>query len=945
MMRRLLFPVGVTILLAACASTEEKTLENLGDLDIKIDTEAPILGARNKAMDSYWELMSTTPEQAQKAEAMRRLADLEMERSEERFQKQLEVLDQSQSGGEVDQQALKNITYRGAIKLYEDALKVSIGGPQEVAILYQLSKAYDQAGDPEKALAALNRVLAIRPNAENRDELQFRRGEILFDLRRFKQAEQAYSQTVAIGPVSGYYEKALSKRGWAAFKQGKFEAATGSFFALIDRKLRTPDGSMDTEGEHLSRGDKELVNDLFRVVILSFDELGGAKAVTDYFAAREHRDYELRIYRELGDYYLGKGRVRDAADTYTAFAKVYPMHEQAFEFDLKAMDAYTGAGFASLLMQAKQDFVRRYRINGPYWKRHEEKEYTLLAKLRPALEANSEDVARYYHAQAQKTKSSVDYQTAFIWYKQHLKWFGQSENAQKLNFLYAELLFEAGDYKSAAEEYEKTAYRYVRAGRDAEAGYAALLAYAKQEEKLTGKEQEIWSRLSVGSALRFGKTFPDDPRAANVLTKAAQDMFALKKYTQASVAARHILELSSEMSNDMRRTAWMIIARAEFEKGDYTRAEVAYKVALSLTPEENENYVALKEGLAAAVYKQGEFMRSKGNTQAAIAQFERVGEVAPSSSINVAAEFDVAASMMTAGDWQGAIQRLVDFRLANPDHALAMSATEKLVKAYLETGQQGMAAQELERLAKVKPDPDVQRAALWQAADLYEKAGSGEEEARVYKQFIAKFPSPLEQAMEARQKLASLSAKAGHEEDRRYWLKEIIKRDKAGGAERTDRTRYLAAKAAYELATPALQAFQNVKLVAPLKENLKEKKQRMKVAVDAYTLAVDYGVEEVTTASVFWLGEIYREFGRDLMASERPAGLSAEELEQYDILLEEQAYPFEEKSIHIHESNVERVAQGTYDEWVKKSFEKLKTLNPARYAKAEKGETFAGNVY
>ena len=255
MMRRLLFPVGVTILLAACASTEEKTLENLGDLDIKIDTEAPILGARNKAMDSYWELMSTTPEQAQKAEAMRRLADLEMERSEERFQKQLEVLDQSQSGGEVDQQALKNITYRGAIKLYEDALKVSIGGPQEVAILYQLSKAYDQAGDPEKALAALNRVLAIRPNAENRDELQFRRGEILFDLRRFKQAEQAYSQTVAIGPVSGYYEKALSKRGWAAFKQGKFEAATGSFFALIDRKLRTPDGSMDTEGEHLSRGD------------------------------------------------------------------------------------------------------------------------------------------------------------------------------------------------------------------------------------------------------------------------------------------------------------------------------------------------------------------------------------------------------------------------------------------------------------------------------------------------------------------------------------------------------------------------------------------------------------------------------------------------------------------------------------------------------------------
>jgi hypothetical protein len=203
----------------------------------------------------------------------------------------------------------------------------------------------------------------------------------------------------------------------------------------------------------------------------------------------------------------------------------------------------------------------------------------------------------------------------------------------------------------------------------------------------------------------------------------------------------------------------------------------------------------------------------------------------------------------------------------------------------------------------------------------------------------------LEQAIEARQKLVALSVKAGRDEDRRYWLKEIIGRDKTGGAERTDRTRYLAAKAAYELATPTLMAFQSAKLVAPLKENLKEKKQRMQVAVDAYTLATEYGVEEVTTASVFWLGEIYSEFGRDLLASERPAGLSEEELQQYDILLEEQAYPFEEKSIHIHESNAQRIAQGIYDEWVQKSFEKLKSLNPVRYAKAEKGESFAGKVY
>ena len=115
--------------------------------------------------------------------------------------------------------------------------------------------------------------------------------------------------------------------------------------------------------------------------------------------------------------------------------------------------------------------------------------------------------------------------------------------------------------------------------------------------------------------------------------------------------------------------------------------------------------------------------------------------------------------------------------------------------------------------------------------------------------------------------------------------------------------------------------------------------------MDAYTLAADYGIAEVTTASVYWLAEIYNEFGRELMQSERPQGLSEEELEQYDILLEEQAYPFEEKSITIHESNVGRISEGMFDQWVKKSFAELRKLSPVRYAKSEKSEPVATYIY
>jgi tetratricopeptide (TPR) repeat protein len=335
------------------------------------------------------------------------------------------------------------------------------------------------------------------------------------------------------------------------------------------------------------------------------------------------------------------------------------------------------------------------------------------------------------------------------------------------------------------------------------------------------------------------------------VTKAAQEMFALKKYEQAAAAARQILELSTKTTPTMRRTAWKIIARAEFEKGDYMRAEVAYKVALSLTKKGEADYKTLKEGLAAAVYKQGEFMRAKGNTQAAISQFARVGEVAPESSITQAAEFDIAASLLGEGKWTAAISKFKNFRQENPGHALEERVSENLVKAYLKTEQYALAAQELETLSGFKQDPAVKQDILLQRAELYEKAHDTRQVIATYRHYVETYPSPLEPAMEARQTLVELFTKAGRDNDRRYWLQEMVRAEHAAGKDSTERSRYLAAKAAYALAQPELRAFQQVKLVKPLKQNLKEKKQRMQAAVDAYTKAADYGIAEVrSTASL-----------------------------------------------------------------------------------------------
>jgi tetratricopeptide (TPR) repeat protein len=71
------------------------------------------------------------------------------------------------------------------------------------------------------------------------------------------------------------------------------------------------------------------------------------------------------------------------------------------------------------------------------------------------------------------------------------------------------------------------------------------------------------------------------------------------------------------------------------------------------------------------------------------------------------------------------------------------------------------------------------------------------------------------------------------------------------------------------------------------------------------------------------------------MKSERPKKIAGDQLDEYNSLLEEQAFPFEEQAISTHEINTKRTREAVYDEGVKKSFAALAELKPARYGKTE----------
>ncbi|MFV1972579.1 MAG: tetratricopeptide repeat protein [Thiohalobacterales bacterium] len=883
-----------------------------------------------QAMNAYRDFLATDDQTEARPQAMRRLADLNLDAEE-----------MPQAGQDNDAAApLYPEQVNDSIQLYNAVLEQYPEREDNDRVLYQLARAYERNAQPEQSLATLVRLVEHFPQSDYLREVQFRRGEILFVQRDYRGAGQAYHEVAAAGETTPFYRQSLYKLGWCYFKQGLFEEGLDAFVALLDLQLQdTMAGAARLDP--LGRAERELLDDTLRVVSLSFSYQSGPVTVADYFQEKGARHYEDVVYERLGLLYLHKERYTDAAQTFQAFVEQNPAHIQAPQFQMRVIETYRQGKFPTLVLEAKQQFVERYNLQSAYWQQHEPE---AAGEVIGFLKTTLTDLAQHYHALAQREKKAADYRQATHWYRTYLASFPDDAETPQLHFLLAELLFESGDYATATAEYVHTAYDYGEHDKSAAAGYAAVLAYGRREQQLTGTDQAAWHRQSIEHALRFASSFPQHPQSLAVLTRTSEQLLVLKDHERAVQVARQVTG-NAAATGEQQRVAWTVSAHAWFDLNDYLQAEQAYQQVLARLDNAAKERAALTEKLAASIYKQGEAAQAAGDTAAAVGHFLRVRTAAPTTGIVATAEYDAAAGLMSLQQWADAAQVLDRFRKAYPDDPRQGEVTRRLAAAYLAEEQPLLAAVEFERIGNTHTDPVLQREALWQSAELYAQAQRPVQSVKVYGAYIDRFPQPLEPAVEARQRIAEHYLSGSDVREQHKWLQAIISADAAGGDQRTDRTRYLAANARFRLAEAAYADYRAVALTLPLKRSLENRKQRMQAALRQYELAAGYQVAGITTAATFRTADVYLLMGQALLDSERPASLSGEALAEYDLLLEEQAYPFEEQAIDLHETNIERMNNGLFDEWTEQSLAQLAVLVPARYAKQERSVAYVEAIH
>ncbi len=915
-----LLVVPVVIVLGACSgSGGQRQFQGEENTSLAQVVEAlpavkfvaiPVKPSAADVIQAYQRVYSEIPEVSEKHSIGKRLADLEMGRGEQR-----DIEGESEP-------------YVVAIGLYESLLKTTPSAQLDL-IYYQLARAYELNGNKTETLRYLNKLLSEYPQSTYSIEAHFRRGELQFSAGVYQQAVVDYKYVVDHGQASVYARNALYMQGWSLFKLSDLDAAVPSFLNLLGQIMQ--DGERDTR-------DSEILEDSLRVLVHTLSYLDGARTLAEHMAVRGKPDWQHIVYQTLAEDYRDNARFLDSVFSLQTFIDQNALDIRAPAFHRQMIDTLIEADFPSEVFPRKQEFVERYGIRSEFWNLHDSGAREHYLQI---LENYLFELAQKSHSEAQISKLPDAYIQSADWYEQILQTFPEHEDFANVLFLSGEAYTEAGKHEAAVSAYQGIVWEYPENEHAAEAGYAAVLGL---DTLLLRSDARVahWQDKKIAAQIEFALMFPNDSRAPGVQAAAANTLYSTGQYVDAIELASQLLSIL-DLDRKLRANALLITGHSYFELSAFVEAENAYR---KLMP---TNDTALRERILASIYKQGELSELSGKMENAVAHYLRAHAEAPENKLAIRSLYDAVAVFEAMQNWDLAALNLKRFRSLYPRHKLSADISRRLAGYYEKSHRWSDAAMELLTLSVQHQDTEIARVAKYHAAELFLLAEAYPEAIEHFRDYAHKFDIPKALNLEAMHHMDQLYQKTNAPDKRRFWLRKKIgfhaALTKGNDASLYSRATSLAAESQYVFAIDARDAYRIISLKLPLKRSLKQKQKALLQSVAEFEKLSEYKVAKYSSAATYEIAELYAALGESLYGSERPAGLNDMELAQYELLLEEQAYPFEEQAISLHVLNQRRSWDGYYDEWVKHSFARLRELMPGRYAKQERRVAYVDELY
>lgn len=231
---------ATTLVIACTGNPDRQTLAQLRNVEPDL-AEVEIAAGVDQAMAGYRKFLEDAPKSSLTPEAMRRLADLKLEKEygiigetsrvdgsqaslpkPDRPNRISDAEGRSPAPTKVDRESERDFEERiasesvnpfsnepidlelpiepvdessgplEAIELYDQILAAYPNYPHNDQVLYQKARAYEELGKLDEAIEVSALLVSQYPESRHLNELQFRRGEYFFTRKKMFEAEEAY---------------------------------------------------------------------------------------------------------------------------------------------------------------------------------------------------------------------------------------------------------------------------------------------------------------------------------------------------------------------------------------------------------------------------------------------------------------------------------------------------------------------------------------------------------------------------------------------------------------------------------------------------------------------------------------------------------------------------------------------------------------------------------
>ncbi len=762
----------------------------------------------------------------------------------------------------------------------------SRSGEWQEEAAYLLVSLRTMMNDPGARPAAAE-YLRRFPSSPFAGRIAMRMGHEALQAGRLSDARSLYRRA-AESPESATADDARYMLGWIRFQGGDASGAAGE----LSRQLTDP-AYRCVDPSPFERSVLDLAVRVWRESPL--------EGLRSYPPVREGTCGGRRLLLSLGNDEERRGETARSATVYGLLAERFGFDNEAILYEKKAVSSLLRAGMEDQAFSRVLQLGEKYGP-GTEWAESRSPEMRIQARKEMAALLRSISEKKFDEGvRSGERKAMVDAKTGMERFFASQGKAGDGEDAE-LRLKWAIASLKAGDRETGIAILKGLAERgEAPVGERAAILYAEtrIAAYERKEDTAEGAEEA--ARLLLDG-------YPSE-KAAALAYRAAADFLAAKEYGRARRLALAI-ESNRATPKPVLADARLVSAESEIFLNEPSSArEKAERVLSSpsgeVTPEVRER---AKNLFVLASLKKVESMTSAGDWTGAAGILEELGNRFPDDGEAPQYLLRAFRSYRMGGDPEAAVRMGILFLEQYPKRKEGVEIAGAAGTYLLDRGETRKAADLYARVAERFPKSAESPDLLFLAARLTGESGDPKETAKRFSAYRARYENPKWKTVYATLSIGMISWKGGDAKAAIRELEEGIRQVDAGPGKDAPRDLWeLAGEARIVLGEYWAEQFRKLRLVAPLEKNLAIKERFFKRSLAMFEKAKEESPTEIAINASQMSGDLFVDFGKSILASQRPKGLREDERSALEDALKRRARSFFEKGLDWYVGALDRL--------------------------------------